>query len=192
MKQGISDIPHAREGSRDKCYHSTDHSSQQKMLYRETPRTHPGCSECTCLITVVPTQIRKGLTLQATSRASSRPSPSYHNQTSLAAPAWGWASTAVTYHREPDFCPRAQLPLSFLRRGRAVNKCGKRHLVGSAAVVGILPEKTTDWREADQTPPLDCSELNEVRNSVLGSISLKQNREQQTRQCDSFFLDIQQ
>lgn len=49
---------------------------------------------------------------------------------------------------------------------------------------GILPEKTTDWREA--------SGLNEVRNSVLGSISLKQNREQQTRQCDSFFLDIQQ
>lgn len=109
------------------------------MLYRETSRTHPGCSECTHLITVVPTQIRKGLTLQPTSSTSSHPSPSHRNQTSPAARAWGWASTAVTYHRELDFCPPL-CPL-FLRLGWAVNKCGKRHLVGSSSCCRHPPRK---------------------------------------------------
>lgn len=45
VKHGISDIPHAKEGSRDKCCHRADPSPQQKMLYRETSGTHPDCSE---------------------------------------------------------------------------------------------------------------------------------------------------
>lgn len=46
VEWGVSDIISASEGSRDKCYYSTDLSSQQKILYGEpysceTSRAHP-------------------------------------------------------------------------------------------------------------------------------------------------------
>lgn len=121
VEWGISDIISVSEGSRDKCYYSPDLSSQQKMLYSQpysykTLRTHPGCSESKCVITVVPTWHLQGkalgLRLQAISWASSHPSPSNHNQPSPAeGECWGWVSAAITYHRELDFCPQIQLPL---------------------------------------------------------------------------------
>lgn len=56
---------------------------------------------------------------------------------------WGWASDAITYHRELDFCSRTQLPFCplFLRLGWAANKCGKRHLVGSSSCCRHPPRK---------------------------------------------------
>lgn len=115
-----------------------------------------------------PTQIRKGKlwTLQAISWASSHPSPSNHNQPSLAARAWGWASTAITYHRELDFRPRTQLPLCplFLRLGWAVSKCGKRHLVGSSS--------------CRRHPPRKNNRLERSRsNTIIGLLWLKWSQE---------------
>lgn len=158
----------------------------------ETSRPHPDCWGHSP--SADPQGKALGLTLQAIPwPAATRPLPNTTGLPWLLQRGAGQALPPPTTESWTcalgHSCPSAPYSLGWDGLGTSV---GSSTELAQAAVVGILPEKTADWREADQTPPLDCSGLNEVRNSVLGSILLKQNRKQQTHQCESFFLDIQQ
>lgn len=167
---------------------SPEDATQSKPYSYETSRARPDCSESKCLITVVPTWHRHGkalgLRLQAISWASSHPSPPNHNQPSLTARTqaerggWGWVSAAITDQRKLDFCPQTQLPLcpSRLRQQQSWPAGIGWEQVWKPSfswIKQLLPASSQKKQQTGEKPikcpSLDCSSLNKVRNSVLGS-----------------------